>query len=225
MFHLSVKHFFLSFILSGCLLGCEMALFFPMRSRHAFATVKPDRPMSLRSFTVCLWAKVTESLNKTVLFSYGTQQNPQELQLLLTWRSVHFTVGGESRLVGAQSVADAGQWRHYCGTWSSNQGLASLWVDGQQVAHSPGVAEGHVLAADGTVLLGQERGGPGLERDVDPMLAFTGKMSGVNVWDHVLAAERISQSARPEGSCDDRGNVIGWGVSEVTPYSSVQYIN
>ena len=88
-----------------------MALFFPMRSRHAFATVKPDRPMSLRSFTVCLWAKVTESLNKTVLFSYGTQQNPQELQLLLTWRSVHFTVGGESRLVGAQSVAGGGKWR------------------------------------------------------------------------------------------------------------------
>ncbi|XP_041958452.1 pentraxin-related protein PTX3 [Alosa sapidissima] len=205
--------------------GCEMAMFFPMRSQQAFATVRPNTPMSLRSFTVCLWAKVTESLNKTVLFSYGTRQNPQELQLFLSGRSVHFTVGGESQLVGAQSEADSGQWWHCCGAWSSSQGLASLWVNGQQVARSSGVAEEHVLPGDGTVVLGQERGGPGLEREIDPMLAFTGKMTGVNAWDRVLPAERISQGARPDGSCDGRGNVIGWGVSEMTLHGSVQYIN
>lgn len=205
--------------------GCEMAIFFPMRSRHAFANMKPDTLMSLRSLTVCLWAKVTESLNKTVLFSYGTKQNPQELQLHLAGKSVHFTIGGESRLAGGQSTANSGQWWHYCATWSSSQGLASLWVNGQQVAHSRRVAEGHILPGDGTVLLGQEQGGPRLRRDVDPMVAFTGKMTGVNVWHHVLTAERISLLAKQEGTCYDRGNVIGWGVSEVTLHGSVQYIS
>lgn len=204
--------------------GCEMALFFPMRSRHAFVTVKPDTLMSLRSLTVCLWAKVTESLNKTLLFSYGTRQNLRELQLLLVGKSVHFTAGGES-LVGTQNAAGIGQWWHYCATWSSNQGLASLWVNGQRVAHSSGVAEGHVLPGDGTVLLGQEQGGPRLRRDVDPMVAFTGKMTGVNVWHHVLTAERISHLAKQEGTCYDRGNVVGWGVSEMTLHGSVQFIS
>lgn len=202
-----------------------MAIFFPMRSRHAFASVKPDTQMSLRSLTICLWAKVIESLNKTVLFSYGTRQNPREFQLLLSGKSVHFTVGGESRLVHAQNAAGSGQWWHYCAMWSSNQGLASLWVNGKKVAHSPGVAEGHILPGDGTLLLGQEQGGPRLKRDVDPMQAFTGKMTGVNAWHHVLTAERLSLLAKPEGTCNDRGNVIGWGVSEMTLHGSVQYIH
>ncbi|XP_016136072.1 pentraxin-related protein PTX3-like isoform X1 [Sinocyclocheilus grahami] len=205
--------------------GCEMALLFPMRSKHIFAEVTPSMSMSLQSFTICLWAKVTQSLNKTVLLSYGTKKNPQELQLLLARHSVLLTVGGETHLVEAHSVVTDGQWGHVCAAWSSEQGLAALWVNGENVARVPGVAEGHVLPSNGLILLGQERSRSGVYRDLDSSVAFTGKMTGVNMWDHVLDAGRIKEYANQDGSCDSRGNVIGWGVSEIIPHGGSQYIN
>lgn len=196
-----------------------MAILFPMRSKHIFAEVTPSTSFSLRSLTICLWAKVTEALNRTVIFSYGTKRNPQELQLLMAKRSLLLTVGGETHLVEADGIVTDGQWGHVCAAWSSEQGLASLWMNGEKVASVPGVAEGHVLPGDGFILLGQERG------SLDSSLAFTGKITGVNVWDRVLETERIKEYANPEGSCDSRGNVIGWGVSEIIPHGGAQYVN
>ncbi|XP_043080617.1 pentraxin-related protein PTX3 isoform X2 [Puntigrus tetrazona] len=205
--------------------GCEMALLFPMRSKHIFAEVTPSMSMFLNSFTICLWAKVTQSLNKTVLFSYGTKKNPQELQLLLARRSVLLTVGGETHLVEAHSVVADGQWGHFCAAWSSEEGLAALWVNGENVARVHGVAEDYVLPSNGFVLLGQERSRSGIYKDLDSSVAFTGKMTGVNMWDHVLEAGRIKEYANQDGSCDKIGNVIGWGVSEINPHGGSQYIN
>ncbi|XP_051556059.1 pentraxin-related protein PTX3-like isoform X2 [Myxocyprinus asiaticus] len=205
--------------------GCEMALLFPMRSKHIFAEVTPSKSFSLRSFTICMWAKVTQSLNRTVLFSYGTRKNTQELQLLLARRSLLLTVGGETHLVEAHNLVTDGQWAHFCGAWSSDQGLATLWVNGERVANVAGVAEGHILPGDGFILLGQERSRLGIYKKLDSSVAFTGKMTGVNMWDHVLEAGRIKEYAKEDGSCDNRGNVIGWGVSEIIPHGGSQYIN
>ncbi|KAJ8410749.1 hypothetical protein AAFF_G00187060 [Aldrovandia affinis] len=184
--------------------------------------------MGLRSFTVCMWAKVREALNKTVLFSYGTKRNPFEIQLLLSGQSALFTVGGEAHLVEARDVAQDGQWAHFCGSWSSEEGLTTLWVNGQKVASSAGVAEGHVLPDGGAMQLGQEKNGCctfGFDGGFDPKLSFAGKMTGVNVWDRVLGEEEIFQNAQLEGSCSSRGNVVGWGVSEIIPHGGAQYIN
>ncbi|KAI1883299.1 hypothetical protein AGOR_G00243770 [Albula goreensis] len=201
--------------------GCEMALLFPQRSRRIYAAVNLDSPMALQAFTVCLWAKATKALNRTVLFSYGTRRNPQEVQLALSTSGGTVHRGGEAHLVKTQGVALDGHWGHYCGTWSSDQGLASLWVNGQREASSPGVAEGHSLPEGGTMVLGQEKNG-----FFDPMLAFAGKMTGLNVWDRVLVAEEISQHAQADGtSCSGRGNVVGWGISEIVPHGGAQYIN
>lgn len=215
-------------ILSLLLTGCEMALLFPMRSRRIYAAVTPDAEMGLESFTVCLWAKVREALNKTVLFSYGSKKNPFEIQLVLSGQSVLFTVGGEAHLVEASEAVRDGQWSHVCGSWSSEEGLASLWVNGLKAASSAGVAEGHVLPDGGTMSLGQEKNGCcsfGFDTGADPKLAFAGKMTGVNVWDRVLGEEEIFQNAQREGSCSSRGNVVGWGVSEIIPHGGAQYIN
>lgn len=200
-----------------------MAILFPMRSKHVFAEVTPSMSFSLRSFTICLWAKVTHALNRTVLFSYGTKTNPQELQLVMAKRSLLLTVGGETHLVEAEGIVTDGQWGHVCAAWSSEQGLASLWMNGAKVAGVPGIAEGHVLPGDGIILLGQELSRTGSYRDSS--VAFAVKMTGVNVWDRVLEAERIKGYANPDGSCYSRGNVIGWGVSEIIPHGGVQYVN
>ncbi|KAM8768507.1 pentraxin-related protein PTX3 [Acanthopagrus schlegelii] len=220
--------------------GCEMALLFPMRSRRIYTSVIPDVPLSLSSFTVCMWVKPTIVSNKTVLVSYGNRRNPYEIQLLLGQTSALLTIGGEAHLVEARGVVNPGvtsEWIHLCGAWSSERGLASLWAGGKKVAATPGVAEGHVLPDGGSLQLGQERNGccplspsesrvPGFEGGFDTKLAFAGKMSGVNMWDRVLSEEEISQLALQEGQgCGQRGNIVAWGVTEMVPHGGAQFIN
>ncbi|KAE8295469.1 Pentraxin-related protein PTX3 [Larimichthys crocea] len=221
--------------------GCEMALLFPMQSRRIYTSVIPDVPLSLSSFTVCMWVKPSIVSNKTVLFSYGNRRNPYEIQLLLAQTSVLLTIGGEAHLVGARGVVKPGgttEWIHLCGAWSSEQGLASLWAGGKKVATTPGVAEGHILPDGGSLQLGQERNGccplspgnesgvSGFEAGFNPKLAFAGKMTGVNMWDRVLSEEELSQLALPEGQgCQQRGNIVAWGVTEMVPHGGAQFIN
>ncbi|XP_056139057.1 pentraxin-related protein PTX3 [Lampris incognitus] len=221
--------------------GCETALLFPMRSRRIYTSVVPDVPLSLSSFTVCLWAQPAGITNKTVLFSYGTRRNPYEIQLFFSGTSALFTVGGEAHLVEGRGVVKAGasEWVHLCGVWMSEQGLASLWANGIKVASTPGVAEGHTIPDGGSVQLGQERNGccsgspsmqvgsgmQGFEGGFDPKMAFAGKMTGVNLWDRALTEEEISKRAlRESQSCDSRGNVVAWGLTEMIPHGGAQFI-
>ncbi|XP_026086852.1 pentraxin-related protein PTX3-like [Carassius auratus] len=209
--------------------GCDTGLLFPTRSSTAHVEVSPKTPFQNNAATICLWAKPTQVLNKTILFSYSTTGNAYELQLVLNGQSVFFTVDGETHLVEASGAAQEGQWVHICAVWSSQQGLASLWVNGQQAASSPGVAEGHELRSKGSILLGQEYGRSfrhlSIPDTFDADLAFTGKMTGVNMWDRVLNSKEISQQARIDGSgCGIRGNVVAWGVSDIEPKGGVKLI-
>lgn len=221
--------------------GCEMALLFPMRSRRIYTSVLPEVPLSVSSFTVCMWVKPAAISNKTVLFSYGNRRNPYEIQLLLSHTSALFTIGGEAHLVEAKGVVNPShptEWIHLCGTWSSKQGLASLWAGGKKVASTPGVAEGHVLPDGGSLQLGQERNGccpvstgvgsgmPGFEGGFDHKIAFAGKMTGVNMWDRVLSEDEISHLSSQNGQgCEQRGNVVAWGVTEMVPHGGAQFVN
>ncbi|KAM9801165.1 pentraxin-related protein PTX3 [Neosynchiropus ocellatus] len=216
--------------------GCEMALLFPMRSRRIFTSVIPDAPLSLSSFTVCMWVKPNAVSNKTVLLSYGNRRNPYEIQLLLSKASAFLTIGGEAHLVEAPGVAKTSEWMHLCGAWSTDQGLASLWASGRKVASTPGVAEGHTIPDGGSLQLGQERNGccpvsagsrvPGFEGGFDAKLSFAGKMTGVNMWDRVLSENEIAQLARHEGEgCQQRGNLVAWGVTEMVPHGGAQFTN
>ncbi|KTG02563.1 hypothetical protein cypCar_00026555 [Cyprinus carpio] len=209
--------------------GCDTGLLFPTRSSTAYVEVSPKTPFQTNAVTICLWVKPTQVLNKTILFSYSTTGNAYELQLVLNGQSVFFTVDGETHLVQASGAAQEGQWVHICAVWSSQQGLASLWVNGQQSASSPGVAEGHELRSKGSILLGQEYGRffrhLSIPDTFDAELAFTGKMTGVNMWDRVLDSKEISQQARLDGSgCGIRGNVVAWGVSDIKPKGGVKLI-
>nr|XP_005159288.1 pentraxin-related protein PTX3 [Danio rerio] len=209
--------------------GCDTGLLFPTRSSKAHAEVSPHGLLRTNAVTICLWVKPTQVFNKTLLFSYSTTGNAYELQLVLSGQSASFTVDGESHLVEASGAVQEGQWGHLCASWSSQQGLASLWVNGQQAASSPGVAEGHELRSKGSILLGQEYGRHykhlSTPDTFDAELAFTGKMTGVNMWDRVLDPKEVSQQARLYGTaCGIRGNVVAWGVSDIQPKEGVKLL-
>ncbi|XP_003209303.1 pentraxin-related protein PTX3 [Meleagris gallopavo] len=204
--------------------GYETAILFPMRSRKIFGSVHPTAAMTLSSFTICIWVKATEVLDKTIVFSYGTKLNPYEIQLYLSQQSAVLTVGNAQHKVAARNVVVPGKWIHLCGTWSSDNGTASLWVDGAQTATAVGIADTHVVPDGGILQIGQEKNGCCVGGGFDEALAFSGKLTGLNLWDRVLSTEEIAAQGG-EDACSSRGNIVGWGVTEVLPYGGAQYVS
>nr|XP_008511817.1 PREDICTED: pentraxin-related protein PTX3 [Equus przewalskii] len=204
--------------------GCETAVLFPMRSKKIFGSVHPARPLRLESFSACIWVKATDVLNKTILFSYGTKRNPYEIQLYLSSQSIVFVVGGEESKLVADTVVSLGRWTHLCSTWNSEKGRTSLWVDGELVASTVEMATGHVVPEGGILQIGQEKNGCCVGGGFDETLAFSGRLTGFNIWDHVLSNEEIRETGGAE-SCHIRGNVVGWGVTEIQPHGGAQYVS
>ncbi|KAG8581052.1 hypothetical protein GDO81_007536 [Engystomops pustulosus] len=203
--------------------GCDVALLFPMRSPKIYASVHPA-DMSLQAFTFCVWTKVTEALERTIVFSYGTKRNPYEIQLYFNQQSPVLVVGGDKNKVSAENVLQAGKWSHVCGTWSSEDGKATLWVNGENQATNDGVAQGHIIPDRGIFQLGQEKNGCCVGGGFDESLSFSGKITGFNLWDKVLSDEDILKTVT-ELDCSIRGNVIGWGTTEILPHGGAQYIH
>ncbi|XP_074860368.1 pentraxin-related protein PTX3 [Carettochelys insculpta] len=205
--------------------GCETAILFPMRSKKIFGSVHPTVEMKLQSFTACIWVKATEVLDKTIIFSYGTKRNPYEIQFYLSRESAVLAVASDRNNLIASNVASPSQWAHFCGTWSSDNGTISLWVNGELVATTSEIAEAHIIPDGGILQLGQEKNGCCAGGGFDENLAFSGKLTGFNIWDRVLSREEITELSRAEDSCNIRGNVVGWGVTEILPHGGAQYIS
>ncbi|NWH58542.1 PTX3 protein, partial [Geococcyx californianus] len=203
---------------------CETAILFPMRSKKIFGSVHPTAGMTLHSFTACIWIKVTEALDKTIIFSYGTKFNPYEIQLYLSRDSAVLVVGGDQHKLAAKNVVVPGKWIHFCGTWSSENGSASLWVEGELAAAASDIADAHIIPDGGILQIGQEKNGCCVGGGFDEALAFSGKLTGFNMWDRVLRADEIAAQSGDD-ACSTRGNVVGWGVTEVLPYGGAQYVS
>ncbi|XP_066478499.1 pentraxin-related protein PTX3 [Tiliqua scincoides] len=203
--------------------GCETALLFPMRSKKIFASVHPTTEMKLLSFTACAWVKVTEMLDKTIVFSYGTKGNPYEIQLYLSHDSVVLAMSSDLNKLIAPDVIFPGQWTHICSSWSSANGSTSLWVNRRLVAATSEVAEDHIVPGGGILQIGQEKNGCCVGGGFNESLAFSGKITDFNIWNRILSDHEITRLTGEE-SCGIRGNVVGWGVTEVLPHGGAQYV-
>ncbi|XP_056421006.1 pentraxin-related protein PTX3 [Hyla sarda] len=202
--------------------GCDMAILFPMRSPKIYASVHPA-VMTLEAFTFCVWTKVTEALDKTIVFSYGTKRNPYEIQLYLNHQSLVLVVGGDKNKITADNVLETGKWSHLCGTWNFEDGKTSLWVNGENKATNYGLAQGHIIPDRGIFQIGQEKNGCCVGGGFDESLSFSGKITGFNLWDTVLNDEDIVKTLT-DSNCSTRGTVIGWGTTEIQPHGGAQYI-
>ncbi|XP_075058147.1 pentraxin-related protein PTX3 [Mixophyes fleayi] len=203
--------------------GCDIAILFPMRSPKIYASVHPAS-MALQAFTVCVWTKVTESLERTIVLSYGTKRNPYEIQLYLNKMSPVLVIGGDSNKIYTDNVLKQGEWSHLCGTWDSEDGSTALWINGDNKATGYDLAKGHVIPDRGIFQLGQEKNGCCVGGGFDESLSYSGKITGLNLWDKVLSDDDIIKNGADTG-CSIRGNVIGWGTTEIQPHGGAQYIH
>lgn len=100
----------------------------------------------------------------------------------------------------------------------------SLWANGEMVATTEEMAASRSVPEGGILQIGQEKNGCCVGGGFDETLAFSGRITGFNIWDRVLSEEEIRESGGAE-SCHLRGNVVAWGVTEIQAHGGAQYVS
>ncbi|XP_078370702.1 neuronal pentraxin-2-like [Oculina patagonica] len=154
----------------------------------------------LEALTACLWVNTTEQ-GDAGLISYATNGNNNEF-LLYTYLNRLRIIWGPTLRITSVRVTD-GKWHHVCVTWDASSATYEMYKDGALA--ETGEAPGETIAAGGLLIFGQDQdsvGGGFREKE-----AFTGEMTGINLWDHVKSDAEISELAK---SCSaGEGNVVG----------------
>ncbi|XP_066019979.1 neuronal pentraxin-1 [Pocillopora verrucosa] len=191
------------------------ALQFPQRGTSDYVIVTRGMP-NLSAVTVCLWMKTADTRNEGTLLSYAVSGETNEL-LLTDYRLFRIYINHGS---GSTSVsANDGKWHHICLTWYTT-GSWKLFRDGSVAAHGKSLQTGHMIRANGSLVLGQEQDSKGGKFEAHQ--SFIGEMTGVNIWDHVIKDPEI---ARMSKSClTGVGNVFQWREFKAHIKGSVKII-
>ncbi|XP_036388614.1 carbonic anhydrase 6-like [Megalops cyprinoides] len=190
-----------------------LVLHFTERNTGSYALVHHVHPMDLHSFTACMHIRPLPGGVHTVL-SYSSTGHDNELTVTVGYE-VGLWIGNE--FVNFPHVFRSRDWGNYCLTWASHTGGVELWVNGM-VGEEQYLRAGYELRPGGTLILGKDQDGFLGISDSD---AFVGHMTDVNVWDYVLSPSEI----REQVTCGNgtlRGNVLSWGVTNLSLYGGVR---
>ncbi|XP_066493289.1 carbonic anhydrase 6 [Tiliqua scincoides] len=191
--------------------GIFQAFFFPLESVASYAEVHPLRSMRLHAFTLCFWFRNVNRGSQTV-FSYSTLNVDKEL-VVTVGSEVGMWVGGQFVQFGAHHQSE--EWVHHCVIWASHPGTAHLWVNGAGSA-TKHIQKGYVIQGGGSVILGKEK-----DSILDVFTnGFSGWMSHVNLWSHVLEPNNIKEISLCK-HYDQKGNVIAWGETPMSLWGGV----
>ncbi|XP_071759462.1 serum amyloid P-component-like [Centroberyx gerrardi] len=100
-------------------------------------------------------------------------------------------------------------WHSLCATWTSDTGVAQLWVDGKPTVKRF-IHSGQPITGAPITILGQEQDSYG--GGFDATQSFIGMLSDVHMWDYVLSPSEIQRYV------DDMnftpGNIFNWRALE-----------
>uniref|UniRef100_A0A8C3FL76 Pentraxin (PTX) domain-containing protein n=1 Tax=Chrysemys picta bellii TaxID=8478 RepID=A0A8C3FL76_CHRPI len=154
---------------------------FPRASNDSYVILKPKPEQPLQNFTVCL-RSYTDLPRPYALFSYATKAYDDEILLFKSSsREYRLYVGGE--FVTFRVPETHMDWEHVCAGWESATGIAELWVNGKPLPRK-GLRKGYSVSTEAVIILGQEQDSFG--GGFDLYNSFTGEMTDVYMWDHVL---------------------------------------
>ncbi|XP_063686414.1 C-reactive protein-like, partial [Bolinopsis microptera] len=141
------------------------------------------------SLTLCSWVKrVSTSSSFPTVFHYQTSSSTYEI--LITSYGEYNRILYDRVLDNLQSkfTTPAGQWFHYCLTWSSSSRTTQLYLDGE-LAASGQTSSGRELYTSGTVWF--DRFG---NQDSNGVV-FRGQLYRFNMYTEVLSSETIKRIA------------------------------
>ncbi|XP_078688578.1 polycystin family receptor for egg jelly-like isoform X2 [Branchiostoma floridae x Branchiostoma belcheri] len=172
-----------------------------------YARMETTLSEDLTSFTLCMHMRSNmDSRNVISLVSYAVAESNNELFFGNREFKLCILVQSHGNKMADPPVWD-GKWHAICTTWRSSDGAWQLYADGVLTASGSGFRVGGRVRKGGTWILGQDQDVVGGGFDADQ--AFTGELSGVNLWDRVLSPAEIA------ADCSYHGNVIDWDTTNI----------
>ena len=107
------------------------------------------------------------------------------------------------------AAVNDGEWHNLCLSWERGSGSWKFFKDGEPTDEGTNFKRGHTIRQGGTLVLGQDQDSIG--GGFETTQSFQGKLSQVNLYDHVLSVTKIKEMS---ASCllneVDYGNVYKW---------------
>ncbi|XP_071385299.1 serum amyloid P-component-like [Centroberyx affinis] len=100
-------------------------------------------------------------------------------------------------------------WHSLCATWTSDTGVAQLWVDGKPTVKRF-IHSGQPITGAPVTILGQEQDSYG--GGFDAKQSFIGMLSDVHMWDYVLSPSEIQRYMNDMNFTP--GNIFNWRALE-----------
>ncbi|XP_012216127.2 sushi, von Willebrand factor type A, EGF and pentraxin domain-containing protein 1 isoform X1 [Linepithema humile] len=161
----------------------------------------PEKDLS--QLSVCLWLQSMDTFNYGTVLSYATAFHDNSFTLT-DYNGFVLYVNGE-KVVTDVKVND-GYWHFLCVTWESEYGSWRVFVDGILRDNGIRLAQGAVVQANGSLVIGQEQdrlGGGFSESE-----AFLGKLGLLDMWDVVLEESNVTELWN---SCEKyHGSLVAW---------------
>ncbi|KAG5311324.1 SVEP1 protein, partial [Acromyrmex insinuator] len=157
----------------------------------------------LLQLSVCLWLQSLDTFNYGTILSYATTFYDNAFTLT-DYNGLVLYINGEKIVTDVK--VNGGNWHFLCVTWESESGSWRVFVDGILKDNSIGLAQGAVVRANGSLVIGQEQdrlGGGFSESE-----AFLGRLGLLDMWDVVLNESDVTKLWN---SCEKyHGNLVAW---------------
>ncbi|XP_011871381.1 PREDICTED: sushi, von Willebrand factor type A, EGF and pentraxin domain-containing protein 1-like [Vollenhovia emeryi] len=159
----------------------------------------------LLQLSVCLWLQSMDTFNYGTVLSYATTFHDNAFTLT-DYNGLVLYVNGE-KVVTDVKIND-GNWHFLCVAWESERGSWRVYVDGILRDSGVGLAQGSIVQANGSLVIGQEQdrlGGGFSESE-----AFLGRLGLLDMWDVFL---NENDAARLWNTCEKyHGNLVAWAL-------------
>nr|XP_043890498.1 serum amyloid P-component-like [Solea senegalensis] len=161
------------------------------------------------AFTVCL-RFFTDLKRPYGLFSLATPTKSNSLVIYKPDVQNVLRIHAVDPHTDFQSVSFAANaWHSLCTTWSSDNGLAQVWLNGKPTIKRF-ITSGLPITGAPKTILGQEQ--DKYDGGFDLSQSFVGMISKVHMWDHVVAPAEIRRYMN--GKYFTPGNVFNWQALE-----------
>ncbi|KAA0705044.1 Pentraxin fusion protein [Triplophysa tibetana] len=190
---------------------------FLAKTDNAYVKIIPDKPLSLKAFTLCM--RVTAKLirdREIILFAYRIPYDDEFNVWIERNGKISFYLRSSGNGVIFDLPSLSTHQTHLCFTWESATGLSAAWMDGCRSAFQV-YRKGHSIRPGGVVLIGQDT-----DADVgqfDAEQSFVGEITDVKLWDYVLPANQIK--ALYDRDEVQTANVFEWDTIKYEIYNNV----
>ncbi|XP_068434928.1 C-reactive protein-like [Clinocottus analis] len=209
-------------LLISALVGGSVAyrsLVFPQETSTSYVEMIPQKPLSLKAFTLCFRvATELKGEREVILFAYRTP----DFDELNVWRELDgrlsLYMSGDGVFFDLPHINALET--HICVTWDSLSGAATVYIDGKK-SLTKIYRKNHKVRPGGKVIIGQDP--DNFVGNFDPKQSLVGEISDINMWDVVLWPIGIQELF--DGKRVVRGNIFDWDTAELQMHGDVHVMD